>query len=232
MRVAILSDIHGNLFALDAVLADLKRQAPDRVIVAGDLAWGGSRPEEVITKLLECGWPMIAGNTDRWLVFDNPPGNPLYQWTRERLSAPSLRFLAELPLEHRVSVSGRADILVVHSAPGDPDVWVDPDAPDDEFRRIIGKVDTAWVARGHDHHVYVKFVGGLTLVGVGSVGLPWDGDVRAAYALFDWSDQGAWQVHHRRVPYDVEAAVKDVIAQHLPDESVKVPMLRTGIRPR
>lgn len=216
MRIAILSDIHGNLVALEAVLADIDRQGPfDRLVVAGDLCMAGPHPAEVIARLRSIPCRVIKGNTDAWLVKPPtvPSGNDrlreIVSWTRERLSRDDLDYLAALPFQVEISPARGHDLLVVHANPHDLETPIRPDTSLGELTRLTENVGAEVLAFGHVHIPFVRRVGGLTLVCVGSVGSPLDGDPRAAYAIPNW-DGNRWAIEHRRAEYDVEATARDM----------------------
>src|ERR671932_2834395 len=119
--VAVLSDIHGNLAALDAVLDDLAAQPHDATVIAGDLAVNGPYPAEVLARVRALGVPVISGNTERFLV--EADDDLVVRWTREQLREDDLAYLAALPFEHRITPQGRVspadDLLIVHATPTD-----------------------------------------------------------------------------------------------------------------
>src|SRR5919109_5091841 len=197
MRLAIISDIHGNLTALEAVVADIDRQSPDLVLHGGDLALIGPRPAEVIDRLRELEWPGVLGNTDQAL-FDasvqdeqerRAPGlvdwlrvlfGSLTPWARERIGGERAGWLRALPTETR-----RDALLLLHAAPGD--LWRAPmpDASDSELLDTYGGLDADIVVYGHIHRPYVRSLPAVRVANSGSVGLPYDGDPRASYLLLE-----------------------------------------------
>jgi predicted phosphodiesterase len=218
MSVAVVSDVHGSLAALEAVVADLTRRAPDAVVCGGDLALMGGQPAEVVGRIRELGWPTVVGNTDEvlWAPDEHerqlrraPKLAPLLDLifgeyapaTRERLAPADLDWLRGLPPEVRVG-----DVLVLHAGPGD--LWRAPmaDAPDEELRAVYGGCSARTVVYGHIHQPFVRDLDGLVVANSGSAGLSWDGDPRASYALVQ--ADGAQIV---RVAYDVE---RDAAALH------------------
>lgn len=196
MRIAILSDIHGNLTALNAVLADLRVMAPDLVLHGGDLADTGANPVEVIDRIRDLGWPGVAGNTDEMLfrpesltlfASQSPGLQDMFakieeqaRCTREALGEERLGWLRELPAQ-----LVQNDIALVHASPDS--LWRAPgaDAPDDELRKIYGPLRKQVVVYGHIHRPYIRVLDDLTVVNAGSVGMPYDGDPRPSYALLD-----------------------------------------------
>jgi putative phosphoesterase len=228
MRIAIVSDIHGNLPALEAVLADLEEVRPDMVLMGGDLALGGPHPVEVVDRVRELGWPSVLGNTDEALA-EQPEVMEMRSAfvaqaaarTREMLGSERIAWLAARPMEQRAE-----GIALVHAVPGDCWAIVAHDAPDDELRRAYDPLDVPIVVYGHIHHPYVRRLDGLTVLNSGSVSLSLDGDVRATYAVVDDG-----RIEHRRVEYDVERAARDLLAMNYPNAAKYANWLRTGALP-
>lgn len=221
MRVAIFSDVHGNLSGMEAVLADMEGQSPDLVVFAGDLYLFGPRPAECWRLLRERCIPAVIGNTDAWLA--GAGGAPekhqaSMAWTLPRFTAEELGALGRLPFSLRVSPTARAadDLLIVHANPRNVDdiifpaeadqiaIWKYVRQPDAELAPLLDGVEAAVMAYGHLHIPGIRQWGGLTLVNVASVNMPGDKDGRAKYALLEW-DGGHWSVDHRRVAYDTAA---------------------------
>jgi putative phosphoesterase len=234
MRIAVLSDVHANLTALDAVIGDIRTQAPDLVVFGGDLVGMGSRPAEVIDRVRDLGWPAIQGNTDEALWNDaqveaffsalpqlhgvHVMAKRANAWTRDRIGDSRLAWLRALPLAWS---DGR--ITVVHASPGD--AWRSPtrEASDDEMLAAYGQLGTRTVVYGHIHFSFVRQLTSLTVVNSGSVSLSFDGDRRAAYAIID--ERGA---AIRRVEYDVEEEIRALAARECPDSGWLISTLRAA----
>ena len=214
MRIAIVSDIHGNLPALEAVLADLEQVRPDLVLHGGDLALGGPHPAEVVDRVRELGWASVLGNTDEAIAEEPAVLEKRSAFvaqaaarTREVLGAERIAWLAGRPLEQRAE-----GIALVHAVPGDCWAIVAHDASDDELRKAYGRLGVPIAVYGHLHHPYVRRLDGLTVVNSGSVSLSLDGDVRATYVVIDDG-----RVEHRRLAYDVERVATDMLAMGNPN---------------
>jgi predicted phosphodiesterase len=211
MRIAIISDIHGNLTALDAVLADLRQQTPDVIYHGGDLAFGGCNPSEVIDCIIQEGWKGVLGNTDEmlWdtsarqaLEASAPKLKPLFKAlfdlcgpaTRKMIGPSRLAWLRALPtdLQHE-------NLALMHASPGN--LWCAPmDTADDaELETNYKPLNAEIVVYCHIHRPFIRKVGGMTVCNTGSVGSPYDGDPRASYLLIDDAKPAI-----RRVAYDVE----------------------------
>lgn len=235
MRIAIVSDVHGNLTAFDAVLADIERRAPDLVLHGGDLALMGAQPAEVIDRVRELGWAGVVGNTDEvlWCAQEQARQEKLapklgvllkliFQEyapaTLELLGEERVAWLRQLPAQQRVE-----DLVLVHATPGD--LWHAPmsDADDDELLAAYEPLDAATTVYGHIHSPYTRTLTQLTVANSGSVGMPWDGDPRACYLLIE---DGC--PHSVRVDYDLEREAAVLLGSGYPDASRLVEMRRRG----
>lgn len=237
MRLAVLSDVHGNYRALEAVLADIGHAA-DVVVCAGDVAWGGPWPERVIQRLRELGCPCVVGNTDLALTGAAARSHPWGQWAVANMSAQSLAFLEGLSPEFRTRAPGEAaesaggrGVLVVHSVPGDPARALPHPSQEEGLERVFGAIPAAVVVHGHDHLSAVVRLRTVTVVGTGSVGLPFDGDPRACYAVLEYDAQAGWRAQHRRVAYDAESAAREAEATGMPGVQRWGMAIRRGLPP-
>ena len=234
MRIAIVSDVHANLTALEAVVADLEQQRPDLVVQGGDLISGGSRPAEVIDRVRDLNWPGVYGNTDEmvWAPdrLETALQAPAFERMREALlteiipatraaiGEARLAWLQALPLEYRA-----ADLAVVHASPGD--VWRSPaaNATDGELDQAYRHLGCDRAVFGHIHQSFVRRLPALTVVNAGSVSLSYDGDPRAAYAIVEDDT-----VVIRRVEYDVEEEIACLVAARDPYAQWTAQVLRAA----
>lgn len=202
MPAAVLYDVHGNLPALEAVVADARRAGAERFVLGGDYALFGGWPAETVAALRELPDAMwIRGNGERWTAAPGEaPGDPVVQGAiaacREALGAELVEELAALPFDH----TGEA-ARFVHASPVSDVRSFLPEPGDDEAELLAG-VSEPRLVFGHTHLPFRRAAGDVELVNPGSVGMPFDGDPRAAYALVH--EDGA--LEHRRVAYDHEAA--------------------------
>jgi predicted phosphodiesterase len=236
LRVAVVSDLHGSLTPLEAVIEDIDRAAPDAVVHGGDLALMGPQPAEVVDRIRGLEWPGVVGNTDEvlWRPEERerqleraPKIAPVIRVlfdeyapvTRELLGDERMAWLRSLPPEHRID-----DLVVTHAAPGD--LWRAPmpDADDRELEDTYAALGPGTVAYGHVHRPYARRVSGeLAVANAGSVAMPWDGDPRAAYLLVEdgWPEVV-------RVEYDVEREAASIERSGHPDAARLAEMRRRG----
>ncbi len=174
MRVAILADIHGNLPACEAVLADIARAGADVVVAAGDLALRGAHPRETVELLADRCQAMLIGNTDAYIAGNYLGGayrerehwkRDLLQWTRDQLGPEWTRKLGELPFSVRYSPRRGQDLYVCHANPRNLEESVDPTLDEVSLRRFFAHLDAAACAFGHLHFPYRRRLGRISCSG-------------------------------------------------------------------
>lgn len=220
MRLVLIADIHGNLPALEAALAEIETLKPDRLIVAGDIVDGGPDSGACWRRVKALGCPVIRGNHERY-VFDygTPRADPAWtspqfaplRFARGELSADEIAELAALPPHW--SDPALPDLLVVHaSLRGDNDS-IFPYTPDALIDPMFEGLDPAvkLIVRGHNHACSTREWGGRRIVTTGSVGLPQDGNPAAQFLVLERPTGDAsseWRIRHRAVRYDVGATLR------------------------
>lgn len=230
MRILVISDLHANWPALEAVAS---AEAFDRLFVIGDLVSYGPHPGEVVRFVRERAALVVRGNHDNALAFGvdcrcAPSSKPLAEATRaihrELLSPDQIEWLGKLPLTASSEMAGRT-IFAVHASPRDHlfRYTLTPDAPDEHVMEEVGGVAADYVLLGHTHFPMLRRAGNRLVVNPGSVGQPRDGDLRAAYAVID---DGA--VTLKRAAYDVERTVSDL--RRLPLDASVVEQLGAILR--
>ncbi|MHC4953767.1 MAG: metallophosphoesterase family protein [Planctomycetota bacterium] len=224
-RVALIADIHGNAPAFEAVLEDLRTVEVDAHILLGDYFLFGPHPREVFERVRGLAWPAIEGNTDRYVAGRGAPApfHDLLAWNRQRLGDDARAWIEGLPFDGRVQPADdqESDLLVVHATPTDieqlliteQDEWqTHPLTTEAEARDRIGDAHANLIVYGHIHYASSGTLAGRRLASIGAVGLPFDGDHRAAYAIASW-DGTRWDLEHRRVSYDHESVVREIREQ-------------------
>jgi predicted phosphodiesterase len=234
MRIAIISDIHGNRTAFDAVLADLRQISPDLILHGGDLAHGGASPAYIIDRIRDLGWEGVIGNTDEMLptpesLTEFAKHTPKLQSlcaaieemaavTRESLGPDRLVWLGCLP---RIRIHG--PVALVHATPETTWRAPMPEASDAELESVYGPLGPPIVVYAHIHRSFIRSVSGMIIANTGSVSLSYDGDRRAAYLLVDDSELSI-----RRVEYDVDREIRTLSACGLPHADWIAKILKTG----
>lgn len=234
MRIAIITDIHANLTALEAVIADVQKVGADVVVHGGDLVAGGPRPAEVIDRLREMNWPGVYGNTDEMLWKPHRVSETLQApqlqrirdlilsftipTTLQRIGEERLGWLRTLPLRW-----SDGDVTVVHAGADDAWQFVSADTPDERLEQAYASLRSRVVVYGHIHQPFVRRLPQFTIVNAGAVSLSYDGDPRACYALVDGG-----RVEIRRVAYDVEQEVRLIRDTGDPFAESTMQTLRSG----
>src|SRR5436190_3613185 len=213
MSIAILSDIHGNLPALEAVLADVQLRRPEMTYCLGDLVGYGAFPNEVVERIRAETIPTVMGNYDDGVGFDRDDcgcayrdpdeqerGQQSLMWTRAHTTPANKQFLQALPPSIRLNVGG-VRLLLVHGSPRKMNEYLFEDRPLSSFQRLAASSDADVIVFGHTHKPYVKRVNDVWFVNAGSVGKPKDGDWRACYVLLTLDREQP--VEFVRLDYDV-----------------------------
>jgi putative phosphoesterase len=216
-RLAIISDIHANLDALDAVLRQVEGE---EVVCLGDLVDYGAQPNEVVAEVMRVGAKTILGNHDSAALTGdtslfNAKAAMSSIWTRARLTEDSRHYLGALPEELMMQVEG-VRLYFTHGSPDDH-LWeyLDPRTDSDLFGNFLDRLKVDAIGLGHTHLPYVWKDGARVVFNPGSVGQPRDGDRRAAYAAVT-VDGDSVSVELRRVQYDFERAASKIREEGLP----------------
>jgi predicted phosphodiesterase len=234
MRIAIVSDIHGNRRAFDAVLADLREVAPELIVHGGDLSTGGAHPAEIIDRIQSLGWPGVCGNTDEMLWAPSrltdfaatlPQLAGVFQrvqdtipWTVAKLGPNRLRWLEKLPVRYVCE-----ELTLVHASPNDCWRAPMPNANDEEFGRVYGPLNAKIVVYAHIHVSFIRHFDGWTIANTGSISQSYDGDTRASYLVVDDGN-----LTTRRVEYDVQSEADDLLKSGVPHADWMAKILLAG----
>lgn len=219
MRTALVADIHGNLAALDAVLADLERRPVEELLCLGDVAALGPQPSGVISRLRELDIACVLGNTDAWML-DGPPTDPtspediamagISRWCASRLSGRDLDYLRACPLTLKANLGGDTDLLCFHGSPRSYDGVISATTPGKLLSNMLAGYGASAFAGGHAHVQLFRRLGDACVLNPGSVGLPGVGPGTpdlpvnsrvswAEYAILT-TGEGILSVELRRVP--------------------------------
>jgi putative phosphoesterase len=209
-RIAIMADIHGNLPALEAVLADIEQEDITEILVAGDLVGGCPQPREVIDRLRAVDARMILGNNDlrllRMVSGDLPP-----EWMTCKQFAPAragnpdqtvIDFLAHLPEQLIIQYPGTDAIRVVHGTPDRIDELLYPSHNSAALKVALAQITESVMVCGHTHIPWIERRDNQMAINPGAVCAPYNGEIGAQYAILEW-DGEQWQAEHRLIPYDL-----------------------------
>jgi putative phosphoesterase len=229
VRLALISDLHGNLPALEAVIRALEADAVDRLVCLGDVA-AGPQPVETTERLRELECPVVLGNWDAWLVDGAPPSDvpggakirDQGVWQAEQLDEPSREFLRSLPPSVQIEL-GEKTALCVHGSPRSMMEDIDATTPDDVLAHMLEGSTPSLVAAGHTHVQLVRPQNGTLFVNPGSVGLPFHRRPADGGPLFSpWAEyalvtvDGKVDAELRRAPYDVAALLETAVEREMP----------------
>lgn len=240
-RLAVLSDVHGNLAALSAVLGEIERARPDAVAVAGDLVFNGPEPAAVIERIraLEAvGTSIVQGNTDIAVAdFDFAAAFPWMpdipesfraaaEWAHERLDDDALAWLRRLPAERRLLLDDSL-VLVCHASPGSQTAGFLADLDPAAVVEMAGRTDARIICCGHTHVPEVRDLGWKVIVNDGSCGYAFDGDPSASWALVEVEGDEVRAVI-QRTAYDAGSVADAISARGLPGDVYRAATVRSG----
>ncbi len=233
MRIGIISDIHGNLIALDNVLAQLQQERVDQIVCLGDVAFGGPQPNETVERLRELKCLCVMGNTDDFFVHAPKP-DPDYEnemrfremigWMTAQLSAGSMNFIQSFQPQVEIPLENGGSLLCYHGSPNSLSGIIFPTTPDAELAEMLESCRASVMACGHTHMQMYRRYGNAILLNPGSVGMPFvrgatrDLDYRppwSEYAILTWEKENMG-VELQRVPLDVNTMVARALESGLP----------------
>jgi putative phosphoesterase len=241
-RIALLSDVHGNLEALDAVRKAIKREKPDVVAIAGDLVMNGPEPGATIDaiRVMEGeGAIVVQGNTDiavadgdyaaafPWLPEGVPDATrAIAEWAHDALDDNQLAWLRRLPAERRIRI-GESLVLVTHASPGSQTAGFDRDLDPSTTLERLSRTDARVIGCGHTHIPEVREYGYQVIVNAGSCGYSFDSEATASWALVTF-DGDAVTAEIRRTEYDVLVVSNAISSRGLPGDVYRAATVRTG----
>jgi predicted phosphodiesterase len=224
VRTALIADIHGNLVALRAVVADLTARRADRIICLGDVAATGPQPAEAIEAIDQLGCDVVMGNTDQWLIdpteeaIDDDDTRRIAEidlWAREQLSAQHLAALGRY--QPRIEADG---LLCYHGSPRSNTEALLPTTPDAELARMLAGYERAVMAGAHTHTAMLRRFRESIVINPGSVGVPFEETATGAFRNPPWAEyaivEGS-EVEFHRVPVDVGAVTETALASGMPN---------------
>lgn len=236
MKAAFISDIHGNAFALEAVLEDIAKKQIDQIYVLGDLCFRGPNPKQALDLIRSLNANVIKGNADEWVVRGIQKGEvpdkaldvmkKEREWTVAHLDSADIDYLQNLPQTLQIDLNGKA-ILAFHATPNSLFDIIRPDTDDVHLeKRLMAENMADFYIYGHIHLPYIRFLNGKTVLNIGSVGLPFDGQAMASYGIVEAED-GNVRVSIERVNYDIEKTVQQYMENDYPNKAM-VDVVRNG----
>jgi predicted phosphodiesterase len=227
MRIAIISDIHGECFLLDHVLEDIERHKVDQIVCLGDAIQGGSQPAETVARLRELKCPVVMGNADAWLVSfgaskeENISEKQLAvrSWSLRQLSEDDIEFIRNFKPTLQIDLEGGKKLLCFHGSPNSFDDIILPATPDPEVKKFFSGFEAAFFAGGHTHLQQIRRIGNSWFVNPGSVSVVYNRELSGtdAVLLDPWSEYAILSseaqdtgVTFRALPFDVAELAKVV----------------------
>lgn len=217
MLLAVISDIHGNLPALEAVFAELEREQPDELVCLGDVALG-PQPSETLRRVRALGCRVVMGNWDAWVLdgFPEAQGEPgrrfveQGEWWARSLSSDDRAFIGTFEQQVELQVPG-ADVLGFHGSPSSYDDMILATTPHEELLRLLDGCDQPLLLCGHSHVQLVRVIEGRLLVNPGSIGLPFRGvPLGEPQPISPWAEYALVRIDNRRVAVDLRRTRYDV----------------------
>lgn len=229
MRIGLFGDIHANLIALDAVLADMRQHQPDMMVCLGDLAITGPHPHEVVDRVRSLGCVVVRGNWDDWALqihagrHPADGSRPIDLWCAERLTAADLAFLDCFPLTYEISLPSNQSMLCYHGSPRDYNDCLTSTTPHEDLDRLLEGRREGIMAGGHVHVAMLRRHAEALVINPGSVSENWHlsawptqlFNAHAEYALVT-VDDSATSVTFRRVPIDHRAVIREARQRKMP----------------
>ncbi|QHS23356.1 metallophosphoesterase family protein [Virgibacillus sp. MSP4-1] len=218
MKIAFISDIHGNATALEAVLEDIQSKKADQIVVLGDLCYRGPEPERSLELIQSLNTTVVKGNADEWVtrgIHDGEvPDQALdmmrteQKWTAERLSDEDIDYLKGLPAEATIDLTDQLKIHAFHATPNSLFDIVKPTEDDETVEsKLMKEASADLYLYGHIHLPYVRYINGKTVANLGSVGLPFDGMNHASYLIAEGEGEH-FNVSIQRVKYDTSQVIR------------------------
>lgn len=242
MKIAFISDIHGNATALEAVLADIEKKQADKIVVLGDIAYRGPEPKKSVELVRNLNTEVIKGNADEWvhrgIKTGEVPDQALdtmkkeQEWAVDQLSDEDMEYLRNLPSEVIVELTDRIKVHCFHATPESLFEAVKPAESDQtlEEKLMTNKAADIFLY-GHIHLPYVRYINGKCVANLGSVGLPFDGLNHASYLIAE-GDGEQFNVGIQRVQYDVEKVKKQLEEKDYPNLKFLSGVIERGALPQ
>jgi putative phosphoesterase len=237
MKIAFISDIHGNAIALETVLEDVKKKKVDQIYVLGDLCYRGPEPKRVLELIRSLQAEVIKGNADEWVVRGVQKGevpdqafnimNQEREWTVSQLDPSDIEYLKQLPTEKHFQVNG----ISIHAFHATPDSLFDivlPHTEDDTIqKKLMSTTESNIYVYAHIHKPYIRYINGKIVMNIGSVGLPFDGVPKASYAIVEIEEENV-RTSIERVHVEIEKVVERYQEVNYPNADMMIQIVRNA----
>ncbi|MEH7226497.1 metallophosphoesterase family protein [Bacillus sp. JJ1566] len=241
MRIAFISDIHGNSVALEAVLQDIEKRNIDKVYVLGDICFRGAEPKKSLSLVRDLKTELIKGNADEWIVRGIRKGevpdqayevmNKERDWAYNQLSQEEIHYLEDLPINLTLELEGKK-ITAFHATPNSLFDIVSPSEGDSVIQETLMKDPSSDIyIYAHIHKPYIRFINGKCIINTGSVGLPFDGLPKSSYAILEIGEKDL-ETKIVRVTYDVDKAIHLFAETDYPNKELMISILQNGELPK
>ncbi|MFA9558680.1 metallophosphoesterase [Evansella sp. AB-rgal1] len=230
MKLAFISDIHGNAVALEAVLKDIERKEVDKIVVLGDICYRGPEPKRSLEIIRSLDTIVLKGNADEWVVRGVNKGEvpdavlegmrEEREWITSKLDESDLDYLKNLPTYYLLPVNDTVTIHCFHATPTSLFEVVKPDDTEMIQSKLLENDKADIFLYGHIHHPYVRFINGKAVANLGSVGLPFDGLAKSSYAIVEVKEEG-FTIGIHRVTYDLEKVIKQYEEEGYPNLNMR-----------
>ena len=243
MQIAVISDIHGNCFALDKALEDIGRQGIDRVVCLGDAIQGGAQPGETLQRLREIGCPVVMGNADAWLLEEEEPSSQeqateqqltVRAWSRAQLSADDRAFMRQFQPTIEIALEAGQKLLCFHGSPRSFNDIILPNTSEEALNQFLGGYDATWLTGGHTHTQQLRHLKKVSYFNPGSISLAYiwhtlgetfEVAPRAEYAIV--TSEGEHRgITFRQVPYDLNVLFRVIRTSGRPFAEEAIAMYR------
>jgi predicted phosphodiesterase len=228
MRIAVISDMHGNLVSLDAVLTEISASGVDQIICLGDCVQGGPQPAQVVARLRELACPIVMGNADSFLLTGENTSLELIdparwekllavrEWTLSQLSREDCAFIAGFQPTVEVRLDETRKLIGFHGSPHSFDESILPETPEADAQKMLGGFDPHFLCGGHTHIQQIRHLGTAFYFGCGSTSLPFRHNPTgtrkvnpwAEFAFFTTDKNQCVSLDFRRIPFSIEALIE------------------------
>jgi len=237
VKIAFISDIHGNAVALEAVLKDLKKKNIEKICVLGDICYRGPEPKRSLELIKYLQADVIKGNADEWIVRgvrqgEVPDGalvmmNKEREWICSNLESTDIDYLSQLPTELCLNEHG-IEIFAFHATPNSLFEVIPQNVEDSLLHeKVLSKKDATIYLYAHIHKPYIRYINGRVIMNIGSVGLPFDGVTKASYGVIT-INENEFSTSIERVGYDIEKVLKQYREVGYPNADMMIQVLKNG----